>query len=281
VISVNAQQPLVTADLVPDLGMLHIPLPSSPFDSAESEDPDRHAVLASRSWPTSPDERARYRWWIGHQVTFCVWRLLAESLTAIAANEHPAPEPVANAARLYDAYSALLCYAGSCTPEVYSRAIRAEMVRADPAFTGRWSRDYERIPALLRSVRRTRSAADISQLVTASRANQMAHIATAKRLVPNGISLLQQSTRAHDDQVTDRDRDLLDAFFLVTRAQISRAAFTAQLSGLTALVLADLADRPLEDDGGDTITRFQRDAVAILRSLPERYPPPACGRTSP
>ncbi len=43
--------------------------------------------LPAIEWPNAPDDPddlARYRWWIGHQLTFCVWRLLSERLTSIA-----------------------------------------------------------------------------------------------------------------------------------------------------------------------------------------------------
>ncbi|SFR30155.1 hypothetical protein SAMN04488564_1304 [Lentzea waywayandensis] len=239
------------------VGPVHLPMPRVPFD------PNGPAVPTTVSGPppADPDEHARFRWWLGHQLTFCVWRLLAESLTAVAAGEARAVE----AAELYEAYSVLLRYTGSCSPEVYGRVIRPLMARADPAFSGRWASDHEDIPGLLREVRRVRPAREVSTLVAAARTSQVMHVAQAKRLVGSGASLLRQSSR-HDQPVTDRDRAIFDAFFLLTRTPISRTGFTAQFDVLIALALVDLADRPLVHDGEPT-TRSQRESVAVLRSL--------------
>jgi hypothetical protein len=148
------------------------------------------------------------------------------------------------------------------------------MARADPAFSGRWARDYEDIPRLLRAVRQAQPAALLSDLLTACKANQVVHVAVAKRLVSDGPSLLRLNGRDRNDEVTDRERDIFDAFFLVERAEVCRQAFTATLVGLCTLMLSDLAERPLGNSCTtpgpstahlDTVTGFQRNAGAILR----------------
>jgi hypothetical protein len=235
-----------------------------------------HHADASPSAPSlaDPDGIARYRWWLGHQATFCVWRLLSTSLTLLAEGEQPAVEIATAATRMYDVYSVLLLYAGSCSPEVYGRVIRPEMAHADSAFSGRWARDYEDIPRLLRAVRQAQPAALLSDLLTACEANRVVHVAVAKRLVSGGPSLLRLSGRDRNDENTDRERDVFDAFFLVERTEVCRQAFTAKLVGLYTLVLNDLAERPLDNSCTkpglprahlDTVTGFQRNAGAILR----------------
>jgi hypothetical protein len=177
---------------------------------------------------------------------------------------------------MYDVCSVLLLYAGSCSPEVYLRTIRPAMAAADPAFSGRWARDYEAIPGLLRAIRRTRSAEVVAGLLAAARTNQVVHMAMGKRLVQDGPSLLRQSDRRGDQPVTDRERDLFDAFFLVKRADVPRSAFVAQVRALTSLVASDVAERPLHEPAAtwdlpvvhaDLITKLQRDAPTVLRAL--------------
>jgi hypothetical protein len=162
--------------------ILRTPMPRAPFL------PDGCGVCASvdaDSLPSAPsfadpDDIATYRWWLGHQATFCVWRLLSTSLALLAEGERSPEETVAaatHAAQMYDVYSVLLLYAGSCSPEVYSRVIRSEMARADPAFSGRWARDYEDIPRLFRAVRQAQPAAFLSDLRMAYKANLVVHAA--------------------------------------------------------------------------------------------------------
>ncbi len=165
---------------------LRIPQPHDPF-RVHTKGP--MPAIGWRNAPDDPDELARYRWWIGHHLAFCVWRLLSERLASIANDQQTQPPSVAASIAMYDVYSVLLLYAGSCSPEVYLRTIRPAMVAADPAFSGRWARDYEAIPGLLRTIRRTRPAELVAGLLAAARTNQVVHMAVGKRLVHDGPSL--------------------------------------------------------------------------------------------
>jgi L-tyrosine peroxygenase len=254
---------------------VRLPLPGDPFR------PDGHdaGLIPATGWTRAPDDSddlARYRWWLGHQLTFCVWRLLSERLAAVATDQRRCPETIADSIAMYDVYSVLLLYAGSCSPAVYRRTIRPDMADADAAFSGRWARDYEDIPVLLRAIRRTRPTALVDGLLAAARTNQVVHMAVGKRLVPQGSSLLRQSNRNNDQPVTDRERNLFDTFFLVKRASMARSTFSAQLRALAGLVAGDIAQRPLLDPAviwdvpaghADLIVRFQRDASTLLRDF--------------
>lgn len=252
---------------------LRIPQPHDPF-RVHTKGP--MPAIGWRNAPDDPDELARYRWWIGHHLAFCVWRLLSERLASIANDQQTQPPSVAASIAMYDVYSVLLLYAGSCSPEVYLRTIRPAMVAADPAFSGRWARDYEAIPGLLRTIRRTRPAELVAGLLAAARTNQVVHMAVGKRLVHDGPSLLRQSDRGADQPVTDRERDLFDEFFLVKRVHVPRAAFVAQLRALTSLVASDVAQRPLYGSAttwdlpavhAGLISKLQRTANAVLRDF--------------
>ena len=252
---------------------MRLPLPRDPF---RSHNGGPMSVIGLPNAPDDPDDLARHRWWIGHQLTFCVWRLLSERLTSIARDQPTHPRIVATSIVMYDVCSVLLLYAGSCSPEVYLRTIRPAMAAADPAFSGRWARDYEAIPGLLRAIRRARSAKLVVGLLAAARTNQVVHMAMGKRLVPDGPSLLRQNDRRGDQPVTDRERDLFDSFFLVKRADLSRSAFVAQLRALTSLVASDIAERPLHQPAAtwdlpsvhsDLVTRLQCNAITVLRDF--------------
>jgi hypothetical protein len=249
-----------------------LPLPGDPFRGHNG------GPMPAMGWPNAPDDRddlALYRWWIGHQLTFCVWRLLSEQLISIAREQQTHPRALATSIALYDVCSVLLLYTGSCSPEVHLRTIRPAMAAADPAFSGRWARDYRAIPGLLRAIPRAPKA-DAAGLLAAARTNQVVHMAVAKRLVPDGPSLLRQSDRREDQPVTERERDLFDAFFLVKRADMSRSALLAQLRALTRLVASDVAERPLHKPAAtwnlptvdaDLITKLQRDVNRVLRDF--------------
>jgi hypothetical protein len=288
----QAHRPAFAGRPAAGIGIVRLPMPHASFlpdgccAHACLHSPHTDPSPSARSF-ADPDDIARYRWWLGHQATFCVWRLLSAALTVLAQATRPSAEAVAAAARMYDACSVLLLYAGSCSPEVYGRTIRSAMACADPAFSGRWARDYEDIPGLMQAVRRAQPAALLSDLLIACKVNYAVHVAVAKYLVPDGPSLLRLSGR-DSNEVTDRERNVLDAFFLVERVEVCRQAFTATLVGLCTLVLIDLVERPLSDAclmpgtsgaGMDMVAGFQRDAGAILRRFltvaPDLRP---CGR---
>jgi L-tyrosine peroxygenase len=230
------------AEDLPGIGLLLLPAAGQRFliGDCGSQSP--------LEWKQAPIERpaahARYRWWIGHQATFCVWRLLSESLAHLAEAERHQDEIAKRACALYEAYSLLLLYAGSCSPEIYEAVIRPEMTRAAPAFSGRWAQDYEAIPALLRWVRKAQPPDVVAELGATSKANRIVHMALAKRLVGDAPSLLREQG-GQDEAVTDDQRRQFDRFFRVRRTQICRQAFTLQLIRLYTAIVDDLDRAPL------------------------------------
>ncbi|RNL83160.1 hypothetical protein [Halostreptopolyspora alba] len=229
--------------------------------------------------PEDPDERTRYRWMVGHHTAFAVWQSLARLLRSIAETPAPAAHTIRQAAKLYDVYSVLFLYAGSCSADRYAATVRADMTASHPAFSGQWARDYRPIPDLLRQVR-ARLPADLAASLTEAAAhNHQVHMAVAKKLVPDGVSLLQQAARDPGHGPSEDDHELYDAHFDVRRRLVCQPFFTAQLVRLLTQCLCDIADHGLEDPDAvpaeftgshsEALERFVRDPKNILLGLAE------------
>jgi hypothetical protein len=211
---------------------------------------------------------ASYRWLLGHHAAFCVWRLLRETLFELSEIAAPRPELFDSASLLYEAYSVFLLYSGSCSAETYLTAIRPRMVAAHPAFSGRWARDYEAIPGLLRRVKARHPGPAGEELKRAARTSHLVHVAMAAHLVPDGTSLLQESGRSPAHPPTEDERTLLDRFFQVSRTELCRRTVLAQFLRRLTQVVCDLSLSPMPDFG-ETITRLpsaQSEALSRLGS---------------
>ncbi|MFE5571161.1 L-tyrosine 3-hydroxylase [Amycolatopsis japonica] len=250
-------------------GDLWLPMPSEPFSPCDDLSCRRSrttrkipAARSASSTTASDEDLAWRRWLLGHHASFGVWRLLCHILSDSAGHGECDPDTrpdvhrtLTVAAELFDVYSALLLYSGACTPEIYAAAIRPRMVACHPAFSGTWSRDYEQVRALLRPPVPTCEPG--VRLKRAVKFNRLVHMAVAKRLVPDGNSLLRDSGQAGSSP-TDGERDLFDTFFRTRRATICVHEFTGQLIDRTELILSDLAVYPVGMRyGRDDLDRFQ------------------------
>ncbi|GHF81304.1 hypothetical protein FHX82_003190 [Amycolatopsis bartoniae] len=229
------------------LEVLPMPMPAQRLTAGDGEDVRGYLALAVAPRPevfASPDdpaERAFYRWVLGHHLAFGTWRLLGDLLEDLL-RDGVTDAGMAEAALWYDRYSALQLYAGSCTADTYAQVIRARMMARNPAFSGVWARDYERVLALLG---RYDLPAD-GVLKQALKRHRLIHMTLAKILVPQGESLLKQAGRRPGEGATDDERDTLDEFFLVHRRPTSDAEFRAHLLRRVAALQCDLAARPLD-----------------------------------
>ncbi|OON73866.1 hypothetical protein B1H18_26795 [Streptomyces tsukubensis] len=194
--------------------------------------------------PGEPDARIRYRWAVGHHAAFGVWRLLAARLRTIADTASPAGSAITEAARLYDVYSVLFLYTSSCSPERYDATVRADMIACDPAFSGTWSRDHEAVPALMHRMDEAHDAGLTREIKRAARLNGQIHMAVAKKLVPEGVSLLQQEG-GPPHRPASAEGDLYDEFFHVRRTATCRCAFSAQILRRLTQVATDMAHHGL------------------------------------
>ncbi|KOV83964.1 hypothetical protein ADL03_18885 [Nocardia sp. NRRL S-836] len=179
---------------------------------------------------------------IGHHVTFGVWRMLADLLAGSDGSGSLSEADTARAAWWYDCYSALLLYAGSCTPEVYALSIRPRMAAKHPAFSGLWARDHERVADLLGTLRPPRDGV----LKRALKRNRLVHMTVAQMLVPEGASLFKGHGGRAGNGVTDAERALFDEFFLVSRGVVTQADFTAAMLSRLVAIREDLAADPVD-----------------------------------
>ncbi|WP_410604761.1 L-tyrosine 3-hydroxylase [Amycolatopsis sp. lyj-90] len=251
------------------LADLWLPMPSARFApcdgvSCRRQDSTQN-VLVLRSGPStteSAETLAWRRWLLGHHASFVVWRLICRALSESTGHGGCDPDTssavhrkITATAELFDVYSALLLYSGSCTTQVYADVIRPRMIACHPAFSGTWSRDYEKVRELLQPP--LPECEPGARLKRAVRFNRLVHISVAKRLVPEGNSLLRDAGRVGSPPEND-ERELFDAFFRTRRAGICVHEFVDQLIVRTELILADLAAYPIFTRyGRDDLDRFQ------------------------
>ncbi|MGW6510966.1 hypothetical protein ACWGCP_26100, partial [Streptomyces niveus] len=126
--------------------------------------------------PADEVSRVQHRWLVGHHAAFAVWQSLADVLHVLAAATEAATDRLAvRAAALYDAYSVLFLYAGSCTPELYAAVLRPHMTATHPAFSGEWARDHAPVPAALRAARDRHPPPRIAPRTRAAQDNRRVH----------------------------------------------------------------------------------------------------------
>jgi hypothetical protein len=221
------------------------------------------------------EEHARYRWMIGHHVSFCLWLAQGWLLRSIVLDRRPSSDQVAAAARLFDLYSLMLLYAGSCTREYYEAVIRPDMRAWHPAFSGEWSRDYPVVAALLHDIRAQHQESVSQPLVAASQRNHRVHLAVARKLVPGGYSLLKEAGRRPVKGGTSVENDLFDAYFRVRRASVCHCVFVGQAVTRLERISQDIHEfglhpeppAPLIPEDGPELVRLEQDAAESLSWL--------------
>ncbi|WP_329791532.1 L-tyrosine 3-hydroxylase [Lentzea sp. DG1S-22] len=261
----SAADAVTTAGQLPPL---RLPLPTAAFARCDRRESgcQKRAGEAASAPPQDESALAWYRWLAGHHLAVGVWRLQLDHL-AVLLEPHCSPSAAVAAMRsiavLYDSYSALLLYSGSCAPEAYSAVIRSRMKARHAAFSGTWAREYERISLLLAELGRGTD----DRLKNAMRFNRLVHMSVGRRLVPNGKSLLRESGGV-PGTTTDADRDRFDEFFLISREAVCRHVLAAVLVDRVTLVLDDIARVPLDIEyDNDAVRRFQTDVPSHLATL--------------
>ncbi|MFD9698093.1 hypothetical protein [Lentzea sp. NPDC059081] len=241
------------------IGRLPVPAPGANWSAVDPAPVPE--TWGEMSPPDDGESRALYRWLLGHHGAVGVWRMLGDTLSRLV--EEPSSDRLRDvAAGLYDCYSALLVYAGSCTPGIYERAVRDRMVAAHPAFSGIWARDYEWVLGLLVRM----PALPGSTLKQAVLRNRQVHMAIAKRLVPNDDSLLKKAGRRANQGATAEERDLFDEFFVLERGPTSRARFLAHVAQRVSAIETDLDRYPLEPTSGLHLL-LPADMSTLVRSI--------------
>ncbi|MEU4969027.1 MULTISPECIES: class I SAM-dependent methyltransferase [Streptomyces] len=231
-----------------------------------------HGPAPPAEWPPAdPGARIRHRWLIGHQLAFAVWRLIRHTLQELIRTS--APQAAERAARLYDIYTVLFLYTGSCSAARYAATVRADMAAHDPALSGEWHRDHMALPDLLRQARANCPASVLAPLTAAVKRSHHIHMAVAGKLVPSGQSLLQQAGKQAGVQPTEAECDVIDDFFQVRRAPICEKAFITQAIRRLVQVVCDIRSYGLTDleSPPQVAARHRADLDALLGSTIGRF----------
>ena len=265
------------------LDVLRLPMPGQPLaepgpaEVGGSGPATEPAVSAPVARVAADDaDRAFYRWMIGHHVTFGVWRMLADLLAGASRTGSLSEAGTARAAWWYDCYSALLLYAGSCTPEVYAQSVRPRMAAKHPAFSGLWARDHEWVAHLLGELSPPRGGV----LRQALRRNRLVHMTVAQMLVPEGASLFKGHGGRAGNSVTDGERDLFDEFFLVRRGVVTRSDFAAAMLSRLVAIQDDLVANPI-DARAEVFALLPTDLPAMIGELVDVFGDTGTGVVEP
>jgi L-tyrosine peroxygenase len=270
---------VVTVSPFATLRPFPLPMPDQALQPGGREDEETathfRLVLRPRGDVLQPPrgigEHAFHRWILGHHIAFGVWRMLI-GLFGHMLREGPTQQSMVEAAAWYDRYSAAQLYAGSCGPQIYAVAVRPRMVAFNPAFSGVWARDYERVIALLTEL----NPPAYGVLRQALKRHRLVHMGLAGLLVPDGKSLLKQAGRKVSGPTTDSERDQFDAFFMIERRPVYAGPFRAHMLERLAVARCDLATHPIEftDCAGienllpADVSRCLRDIAVDLIDLP-------------
>ncbi|MGW2317458.1 hypothetical protein [Streptomyces sp. NPDC001680] len=216
-----------------------------------------------------------FRWITGHQISFLLWRLLAQQTRTVAQlPEERRGDALAAISSYVRGYCAMLLYTSSCPRDVYEGLIRPSMFLQHPGFSGTWAPDFTALRPLLRG-RRLPEWSD-EQLEQDVSLHHKIHAGVAARLVPGGRSLLQEATRT-EVRSARMLGTLYDNYFLTVRLPQKQDELVVQLLRRLDAVAADLLtnglyaeaddrDRPVELKELDVLD-CERDLLGILLRL--------------
>ncbi|MGA6174484.1 hypothetical protein ACPEIF_30045 [Streptomyces sp. NPDC012600] len=192
-----------------------------------------------------------FRWITGHQISFVIWRLLADALARLSAGEGDREELSAEIAQHVRGYCGMLLYTGSCDRAVYNGTIRPSMYRLHSTFTGTWAPDYPPVRSLFRGRKVPPvSASQADALVREVRLSSQIHLGVASKLVTGGRSLLQRTVAERDTAQPRMWGAVFDCYFLTLRAPVSSSEVASQLLRRQKAVAMDLAANGLYPAAG-------------------------------
>ncbi|MGI5350351.1 hypothetical protein ACQEU8_19540 [Streptomyces sp. CA-250714] len=242
---------------IPELQLrpLFLPPPGQEFapaadlgdDTMEDDATTEPGVPEYNVFGVHPVEAERvfwYRWILGHQISFALWRAMYD-IIGDRRDQMPSPPELESLAACIDAYSAMLLYSSTVPRAHYHSHIRHRMMLQHPAFSGTWAPDYRPVRRLFRGRLPWQGDPSCEALGAAVTRNAEAHEYIAGHLVLNGRSLLQQSGQAANLTVLRDKEELYDNFFLTVRRPVSRIEFVRHLRERAAEVSAELAHNGL------------------------------------
>lgn len=244
---------------MPELGDESDPEPVSRLDLC-----DRIRYPAAVEPADDADVLYWFRWITGHQVSFAVWRLMAQAL------RRTGPESATALARYVRGYCAMLLYTSSCPPELYHRLIRPSMRLQHRGFSGSWAPDFRPVRGLLRG--RTGEVPGTAELTMAVRFYEEVHVGIAAKLVPDGRSLLRQAVADRNTRDTRMLGLLYDNYFMTIRGPVARADVVAQLMRRLVAVAQDIAanglypspQRTVPELATPVVAEFERDVIRVI-----------------
>lgn len=244
---------------------LTLPQPGTAELLAGYDPPDRYTATCDRirligDFGVDADEVERppgdaelfwFRWITGHQVSFIIWRMMALVLREVAEGHLAMADAVRPLSQCIRGYCAMLLYSGSCPQQTYEEVIRPSMRLRHPSFSGGWAPDFWPVRDVFRAKRSAFSrSAESAELLQAVRLHQLVHDGVAARLVPDGRSLLRQSSAPRQDI---RLLNLIyDNYFLTLRGPVPHRDVVAQLLRRLVAIVQDLAVNDLYRPGNDS-----------------------------
>jgi hypothetical protein len=193
---------------------------------------------------TSANELFWFRWVTGHQVSFIIWRLMAQTLHEMRAGQLAQPAAVESLCDYVRGYCTMLLYTSSCTRDVYENLIRPSMYLQHRGFSGSWAPDYRPVRDVFHG--RLRADCGSGHLSRAVELCSAVHDGVAAKLVPSGSSLLQESVKGRrlaDARLPDMQvrGALFDNYFLTLRGRVSLPDIVAQLLRRLVAISQDVA----------------------------------------
>ncbi|MER5784147.1 hypothetical protein ABT104_20885 [Streptomyces mobaraensis] len=187
-----------------------------------------------------------FRWITGHHISFVLWRLVAAALDRLGAGEE---EDLATAREIHHhvrAYSAMMLYTGSSTPEIYNAVIRPSMYRLHSTFSGTWAADFPAVRSLFRGRKVPPvPAGEADALMREVALGHRIHLGTAAKLVADGRSLLQHLVDNPPERQPRMWTSVFDCYFLTLRAPVAGQEVLAQLLRRCKAVAMDLTTNGL------------------------------------
>lgn len=231
--------------------ILNLPPVGEPFKPIAQESLQPLESVTDRDMVFDAIQTYWFRWITGHQIMLTLWHILNKHMQQI---DHYDEQAVTLYTRIIKGTTLVFEYTGSCTEVYYQKNIRPYMLLTHKAFSGKWASDYIGMP---KNIQNIFSKKDISEstkkqlclLRKAHNISQKTHLGVAKKLVPEGVSLLKDAKQEGYayEQAEEHHQQLFDAFFLVRRTPISAAAVTHNLARRLHVVIDDLNQNPLTE----------------------------------
>lgn len=221
----------------------------------------------------STDTQFWFRWITGHQVILGLWNILGNELS------HNVPssdeQSLNRCIQMFKASSVIFNYTGSCPHDFYHEKIRIFMSLFHGGFSGMWAADYRHIPRLIQKITRATTQPEMQaiqqELKKAYEDSHLTHIEVAKRLVPEGESLLKKAKKEglKHKKIKKTHSMIYDCFFLIHRNSISKEVLIESLDRRVEAIVTDLEKTPFLPplNNSDAIKTLQETMAMIKKGI--------------